>query len=51
MIVFDLLCLDGGETFEAWFRSNADYDEQLEAGLVRMPVLRIYRRVQGADGT
>jgi len=37
MIVFDLHCLDGGETFEAWFRSNADYDEQREAGLVQCP--------------
>jgi hypothetical protein len=38
MIVFDLLCGDGGETFEAWFRSNADYDEQRESGLVQCPV-------------
>ncbi|HET6535083.1 MAG TPA: DUF1178 family protein [Sphingomicrobium sp.] len=38
MIVFDLQCRDGGETFEAWFRSNADYDEQREAGLVQCPV-------------
>ena len=37
MIVFDLHCRDGGETFEAWFRSNADYDEQREAGLVQCP--------------
>jgi hypothetical protein len=37
MIVFDLHCLDGGETFEAWFRSNADYDEQSAAGLVQCP--------------
>ena len=37
MIVFDLLCLDGGETFEAWFRSNADFDEQRQAGLVQCP--------------
>ena len=37
MIVFDLMCLDGGETFEAWFRSNADFDEQREAGLVQCP--------------
>ena len=37
MIVFDLQCLDGGETFEAWFRSNADFDEQREAGLVQCP--------------
>ena len=37
MIVFDLQCRDGGETFEAWFRSNADYDEQREEGLVQCP--------------
>ena len=37
MIVFDLLCLDGGETFEAWFRSNADYEEQRDSGLVQCP--------------
>jgi hypothetical protein len=38
MIVFDLQCRDGGETFEAWFRSSADYEEQLGAGLVQCPV-------------
>jgi hypothetical protein len=37
MIVFDLQCRDGGETFEAWFRSNADFDEQAAAGLVQCP--------------
>jgi len=37
MIVFDLQCRDGGETFEAWFRSSADYDEQSEGGLVQCP--------------
>lgn len=37
MIVFDLQCRDGGETFEAWFRSNADYDEQRGSGLVQCP--------------
>lgn len=37
MIVFDLQCRDGGETFEAWFRSNADYEEQRGAGLVECP--------------
>ena len=37
MIVFDLICRDGGETFEAWFRSNADFEEQLGGGLVRCP--------------
>jgi hypothetical protein len=38
MIVFDLHCRDGGETFEAWFRSTADYEQQREAGLVQCPV-------------
>ena len=37
MIVFDLQCRDGGETFEAWFRSSADYDEQRAKGLVQCP--------------
>jgi hypothetical protein len=37
MIVFDLQCRDGGETFEAWFRSNADYEEQRASGLVECP--------------
>jgi hypothetical protein len=38
MIVFDLHCRDGGETFEAWFRSNADYEQQWAASLVQCPV-------------
>lgn len=37
MIVFDLQCHDGGETFEAWFRSNADYEEQRGHGLIQCP--------------
>jgi hypothetical protein len=37
MILFDLQCRDGGETFEAWFRSGADYDEQRAGGLVQCP--------------
>jgi hypothetical protein len=37
MIVFDLQCLDGCETFEAWFRSGADFDEQRRGGLVQCP--------------
>jgi len=37
MIVFDLQCRDGGETFEAWFRSNADYQEQRDGRLVECP--------------
>ena len=40
MIVFDLQCLDGGETFEAWFRSSGDFDEQSAAGMVQCPVCR-----------
>src|SRR4051794_23898640 len=40
MIVFDLQCLDGGETFEAWFRSGADYDDQRSSGLVECPYCR-----------
>jgi hypothetical protein len=38
MIVFDLQCREGGETFEAWFRSTADYEEQRAGGLVQCPV-------------
>jgi hypothetical protein len=38
MIVFDLQCLDGGETFEAWFGSNAEYEAQRSGGLVQCPV-------------
>lgn len=37
MIVFDLQCRDGGETFEAWFRSSSDYEEQSSGGLVQCP--------------
>ena len=37
MIVFDLQCCDGGETFEAWFRSNADYEAQKAKGLIQCP--------------
>ena len=37
MIVFDLQCRDCGETFEAWFASNADFDRQADGGLVRCP--------------
>lgn len=40
MIVFDLQCLGGCETFEAWFRSNADFEEQRDGGLVQCPFCR-----------
>jgi hypothetical protein len=38
MIVFDLQCDEGCSTFEAWFRSGADYDEQRSGGLVQCPM-------------
>ena len=38
MIVFDLHCQTSGDRFEAWFRSNADFERQLEQGLVQCPV-------------
>jgi hypothetical protein len=38
MIVFDLQCAGGCGTFEAWFRSSSDYDEQRSGGLVICPV-------------
>jgi hypothetical protein len=37
MIVFDLQCLDGGEIFEAWFRSSSDYADQHAGGFVHCP--------------
>jgi hypothetical protein len=37
VIVFDLQCSDGCATFEAWFRSSADYEQQRGAGLVECP--------------
>lgn len=37
MIEFSLICNED-HTFDGWFRSNADYDQQLEKGLVSCPV-------------
>jgi len=37
VIVFALQCSDGCATFEAWFRSSADYEQQRGAGLVECP--------------
>lgn len=37
MIVFDLQCLASGDRFEAWFRSNADFERQLDQALVQCP--------------
>ena len=37
MIVFDLRCVIGGEVFEGWFGSSADYSDQLERGLLQCP--------------
>ena len=33
MIIFDLSC-ENGHTFEGWFNSSADFDEQLRNGLL-----------------
>ena len=38
MIVFDLVCSSGGDTFEAWFRSTSDYDDQRSKGLIQCPM-------------
>jgi hypothetical protein len=43
MIVFDLRCLDSGDRFEAWFRSNADFERQQRQELVQCPVCRSSR--------
>ena len=40
MIVFDLQCQDSGDVFEGWFRSNADYEDQLARGLLECPACR-----------
>lgn len=37
MIVFDLHCTNS-DRFEAWFRSTADFEQQLEQDLVQCPV-------------
>jgi hypothetical protein len=36
MIVFDLKCSEN-HTFEAWFRSSADYEDQQAKGIVECP--------------
>lgn len=36
MIVFDLVC-SAAHRFEAWFGSSADYDDQLQRGLLACP--------------
>ncbi len=38
MIVFDLKCITSGHVFEAWFGSNADYEDQRARGLVACPI-------------
>ena len=42
MISFDLRC-DAAHIFEVWFRSSADYDDQLQRALIACPVC-------GSDG-
>lgn len=43
MIVFDLICQDRGDVFEAWFNSSSDYDDQSARGLVQCPVCQSNR--------
>ena len=58
MIVFDLKCSDCCATFECWFHSSGDYEEQSKRGLVQCPYCGIDRvekapmapRVSRADG-
>jgi hypothetical protein len=38
MIVFDLVCGDGGHVFEAWFGSSEDYESQRTRGLLSCPM-------------
>lgn len=38
MIVFDLVCGDGGHVFEAWFGSSGDFEDQQARGLVSCPL-------------
>ena len=37
MIVFEVRCHASDDRFEAWFRSNADFEQQVEQGLVQCP--------------
>jgi hypothetical protein len=43
MIVFDLRCEEGGDVFEVWFQSSADYEEQKARALVQCPVCQSTR--------
>ena len=59
MIVFDLKCGDGCATFEGWFDSSSDYEQQSKRGLVQCPYCGIDRvekapmapRVSRSDGS
>lgn len=37
MIVYDLICEEGGHHFEGWFGSSQDFDDQQARGLVSCP--------------
>jgi len=37
MIVYDLLCEEGGHRFEGWFGSSQDFDTQQQRGLLACP--------------
>lgn len=38
MIVFDLICGDGGHAFEGWFGSTEDFESQRGRGLLTCPM-------------
>ena len=38
MIIFDLRCSPQGHVFEAWFGSTADFDSQVQRGLISCPI-------------
>jgi hypothetical protein len=37
MIVYDLICAEGGHGFEGWFGSSRDFEEQQARGLLTCP--------------
>lgn len=50
MVVYDLIC-DGDHRFEGWFKSEGDYHQQLQQGLLACPVCasEAVRRIPSAS--
>ncbi len=38
MIVFDLICKQGGHQFEGWFGTSGEFDEQKQGDLITCPI-------------